>query len=51
MKHYRLPIIFALLILACVLKLVERQSRKWRKALGFSEFRELDGYVFATLQF
>ena len=40
MKHYRLPIIFALLVLACVLELVERSSIKPRIVQPF-EFEEL----------
>ena len=30
MKHYRLPVIFSLLVLACVLELVDRSSIKPR---------------------
>ena len=41
MKHCRLPIIFALLVLACVLELVERSSIKPRIVQPF-EFEELD---------
>ena len=40
MKRYRLPIIFALLVLACVLELVERSSIKPRIVQPF-EFEEL----------
>ena len=40
MKHYLLPIIFALLVLACVLELVERSSIKPRIFQPF-EFEEL----------
>ena len=40
MKYYRLPIIFALLVLACVLELVERSSIKPRIVQPF-EFEEL----------
>ena len=40
MKHYRLPIIFALLVLACLLELVERSSIKPRIVQPF-EFDEL----------
>jgi hypothetical protein len=40
MKQYRLPIIFALLVLACVLELVERSSIKPRIVQPF-EFEEL----------
>ena len=40
MKHYRLPIIFALLVLALVLELVERSSIKPRIVQPF-EFEEL----------
>ena len=40
MKHYRLPIIFAILVLACVLELVERSSIKPRIFQPF-EFEEL----------
>ena len=40
MKHYRLPVIFALLVLACVLELVERSSIKPRIVQPF-EFEEL----------
>ena len=39
MKRYRLPIIFALLVLACVLELVERSSIKPRIVQPF----EFDG--------
>ena len=40
MKHYRLPVIFTLLVLACVLGLVERSSIKPRIVQPF-EFEEL----------
>jgi len=40
MKHYRLPVIFVLLVLACVLGLVERSSIKPRIVQPF-EFEEL----------
>ncbi len=44
MKRYRLPIIFALLVLACVLELVERSSIKPRIVQPF----EFDGLTVSS---